>query len=69
MSIKINPVEMSSSDYVIMFDCFILVAKNDLFLYFQRISKHSQTCLQRPTLGPEKCGRFAEGCLKNIRGK
>jgi hypothetical protein len=26
----------------------------------------SQTCIQRPPLGPEKCGRYAEGCLKVV---
>jgi hypothetical protein len=31
--------------------------------------KYSQTCVQRPPLGPEKCGRYAEGCLKKISGK
>ena len=25
---------------------------------------YSQTCVQRPPLGPEKCGRYAEGCLR-----
>jgi hypothetical protein len=30
---------------------------------------YSQTCAKRPPLGPEKCGRYAEGCLKNISGK
>jgi len=30
---------------------------------------HSQTWVQRPPLGPEKRGCYAEGCLKNISGK
>ena len=25
---------------------------------------YSQTCIQRPPLGPEKCGCYTEGCLK-----
>jgi hypothetical protein len=25
--------------------------------------------VQRPPLGPEKCGRYADGCMKNICGK
>ena len=29
---------------------------------------YSQTCVQRPPLGPEKCGRYAEGCLKKTSG-
>jgi hypothetical protein len=33
------------------------------------IFKYSQTCEQRPPLGLEKCGRYAEGCLKKISGK
>jgi hypothetical protein len=32
-------------------------------------AQYSQTCIQRPPLGPEKCGRYAEGCLKKISGK
>ena len=32
-------------------------------------SKYSQTCAQRPPLGPEKCGRYAEGCMKKTSGK
>jgi hypothetical protein len=30
---------------------------------------YSQTCVQRPPLGPEKRGRYAEGCMKKISGK
>jgi hypothetical protein len=30
--------------------------------------KNSQTCAQWPLLGPEKRGRYAEGCLKKISG-
>ena len=30
---------------------------------------YSQTCVQRPRLGPEKCCRYAEGCMKKISGK
>ena len=30
---------------------------------------YSQTCVQLPPLGPEKCGCYAKGCLKNISGK
>jgi hypothetical protein len=30
---------------------------------------YSQTCVQRPPLGPEKCGRYAEGYMKKISGK
>jgi hypothetical protein len=30
---------------------------------------YSQTCVQRPPLGPEKHGRNAEGCMKRISGK
>ncbi len=33
------------------------------------ISKYSQTCAQRPPFGPEKHGRYAEGCQKNISGR
>ena len=29
---------------------------------------YSQTRVQQPTLGPENCGRYAEGCLKKISG-
>ena len=31
--------------------------------------KYSQTCVQRPPLGPEKPGRYAEGYMKKISGK
>jgi len=31
--------------------------------------KYSQTCVQRPPLGPEKHGRYAKGCMKKISGK
>jgi hypothetical protein len=31
--------------------------------------KYSQTCVQRPPLEPEKCGRYTEVCLKKISGK
>jgi hypothetical protein len=31
--------------------------------------KYSRTCVQRPPLGPEKCGRYAEGYMKKISGK
>jgi hypothetical protein len=30
---------------------------------------YSQTCAQRPPLGPEKHGRYAEVYQKNISGK
>jgi hypothetical protein len=30
---------------------------------------YSQTCVQRPPLGPEKRGRYAEGCIKKISDK
>jgi hypothetical protein len=30
---------------------------------------YSQTCVQRPPLGPEKCGRYGEGYMKKISGK
>jgi hypothetical protein len=33
------------------------------------IWKYSQTCVQRSPLGPEKRGRYAEGCMKKISGK
>ena len=29
---------------------------------------YSQTCVQRPPLGPEKRGRYAEDCMKKISG-
>jgi hypothetical protein len=32
-------------------------------------SKYSQTCVQRPPLGPKKYGRYAESCLKQISDK
>ncbi len=31
--------------------------------------KYSQACVQRPPLGPEKCGRLAEGYMKKISCK
>jgi len=31
--------------------------------------KYSQTCVQWPLLGPEKRGRYAKDCMKNISGK
>ena len=31
--------------------------------------QYSQACAQRPPLGPEKHGRYAEGCQKNISSK
>jgi hypothetical protein len=30
---------------------------------------YSQTCVQRPPLGPEKRGRYAEGYMKKISGQ
>ena len=30
---------------------------------------YSQTCVQQPPLGHEKCGRYAESSLKKISGK
>ena len=30
---------------------------------------YSQTCVQRPPLGPEKYGHYAEGRMKKISGK
>jgi hypothetical protein len=30
---------------------------------------YSQTCVQRPPLGPDKRGRYAEGYMKKISGK
>jgi hypothetical protein len=41
----------------------------DLVTIFYCGTQYSQTCVQRPPLGPEKCGRYAEGCLKKITGK
>ena len=31
--------------------------------------QYSQTCVQRPPLGPEKRGRYAEVYMKKISGK
>jgi hypothetical protein len=33
------------------------------------ITFYSQTRVQRPPLGPEKHGCYAEGCMKKISGK
>jgi hypothetical protein len=33
------------------------------------INSYSQTCVQRPPLGREKCGRYAEDCMKNKSGR
>jgi hypothetical protein len=30
---------------------------------------YSQTCVQRPPLGPEKSGHYTDGCLKKTSGK
>ena len=37
--------------------------------FIKETYKYSQTCVQQPSLGPEKCGRYAEGCKKKISGK
>jgi hypothetical protein len=42
--------------------------ENKIKIYFVSIFS-LETCVQRPPLGPEKCGRYAEGCLKKIIGK
>ena len=40
---------------------------NDLSKHLKSV--YSQTCVQRLPLGPEKCGRYAEGCMEKISGK
>jgi hypothetical protein len=36
---------------------------------YNRVLLYSQTCVQQPPLGPEKRGRYAEGCMIKISGK
>jgi hypothetical protein len=36
---------------------------------FDEVINYSQTCVQWLPLGPEKRGRYAEGCMKKISGK
>ena len=36
-------------------------------LHFEDGTFYSQTCVQRPSLGPEKHGRYTQGCMKKIR--
>ena len=43
----------------------MIIGKQDLC----QLTEYSQTCVQRPPLGPEKRGRYAEGCMKKISGK
>jgi hypothetical protein len=44
---------------------FYLQVINSIFSYSK--SKYSQTCVQRPPLGPEKRGRYAEGYMTKMQ--
>jgi len=61
--------------------CFYMQAVLQLFLFTNlksckvpkswktKLKMYSQTCVQRPPSGPEKRGRYAQGCMKKISGK
>ena len=50
---------------LIAFSCVLCLYLLDVQFNF----KYSQTCVQRPPLGPEKRGRYAEGYMKKISGQ
>jgi hypothetical protein len=57
----------SSKNALQVFQVWQVTLQNPKGLYGK--CKYSQTCVQRPPLGPEKRGRYAEVYMKKISGK
>ncbi len=50
-------------------DYYFILFLISIFGFQIKAWEYSQTCVQRPSLGPEKRGRYAEDYMKKICGK